>query len=342
MIKTQLQSRTSFDALDVMKWLCSIMVVIIHCNPLRPYSYTADVYTAQGFCRFAVPFFYAATGFLLFRKMQSPEKENKIHNRTIVIKYCKHIFVLYLIWSIIYFLPAAIRAGGIDFRLILQYCQDFFLRASYYPFWYLLASIYAIPLAMFLFHKPKWVTIIYCIIAWLLQCLRFTYDWVGLFELSPLSWITLHAEAFWNTLCCAVPLILIGISCINSYSRRSSKSWLLRFLLAGIGYFAELTLVYLLSPQKVHFEYLLCTPIVTYYLLNWLLSCDLSFRNRQIPQFLRLSSTWIYCVHVLIIEIYSLIHPSEGPRRFLVVLGISILSSIAYIFVKTRSNKTCV
>ena len=68
-------TQTHFDILDIMKWLCAWMVVIIHTIPLKPYSLIADVYTAQGICRLAVPLFFAASSFLLLRKLPTENKQ---------------------------------------------------------------------------------------------------------------------------------------------------------------------------------------------------------------------------------------------------------------------------
>lgn len=149
MIHIQSKKLGNYDVLDVAKWLCSIMVVIIHCVPLRPYSFFADVLTAQGVCRVAVPLFFSISGFLLFSKVQLPFRENRIQNRMIIFRYIKNIFFTYSVWSIVYFaFPIIYQYGGVDLALIVKQTKLFFLEASYYHFWYLLATIYAIPLVI--------------------------------------------------------------------------------------------------------------------------------------------------------------------------------------------------
>lgn len=122
-----------YDALDLAKWICSLMVVVIHCVPLSPYSLTADVYTAQGICRISVPLFYAIAGFLLFQKIQVPWSDHKSENRAVLLHYCKSIATLYLVWSAIYFIfPTMYQYGGIDLTLVVKQVKLFFFEASYY------------------------------------------------------------------------------------------------------------------------------------------------------------------------------------------------------------------
>lgn len=178
----------------------------------------------------------------------------------------------------------------------------------------------------------------YFCFAWGLQCLRFTYDWVGLFSLRPMVWITENVDAFWNTTCCAVPFFLIGIEGITSHKKRSRKSWGIRTIISMVAYFLELILAFFLSKEKWHFEFLVCTPVLIYNLLNWLLSFEGTFRNRTVPKVMRLSSLWIYCIHPFLIEAYGLVHASEGLRRFGAVLVISLLSSGVYVYIKLKGG----
>ena len=91
-----------YDIFDIVKWIGSLMVIVIHTRPLRPYSLLADVYTAQGLCRIAVPLFFMVTSFLLYSKA-TDEKANKISWK-LFSSYFKKTLRLYLcgLWSITY------------------------------------------------------------------------------------------------------------------------------------------------------------------------------------------------------------------------------------------------
>ena len=47
----------------------AILVVMLHACPLLDISELADYYSSKGITRIAVPYFFVASGFFLFRKM---------------------------------------------------------------------------------------------------------------------------------------------------------------------------------------------------------------------------------------------------------------------------------
>ena len=56
-----------YPSLDLMKFICSILVVMIHITPFGEYeflNFAIHNYVA----RIAVPYFFVTSGFLLFRK----------------------------------------------------------------------------------------------------------------------------------------------------------------------------------------------------------------------------------------------------------------------------------
>ena len=92
-----------FPAIDIIKFLCAILVVAIHIPPLS--SFSDNVYADHlnyGICqylaRIAVPFYFAAAGFLFFRKLD-------IHNFNAGI-FKKYIFKnlrLLGLWTVLLF-----------------------------------------------------------------------------------------------------------------------------------------------------------------------------------------------------------------------------------------------
>ena len=149
----------------------------------------------------------------------------------------------------------------------------------------------------------------------------------------------MHCDAILNTLLCALPLMTVGILAGSDFRKRESGVWLRKSIVYLIVFFAELTIAYVLSPDKVHFEYLVTTPVVTYYLLCWLLSlrCNLS---DNVGLALRNSSTWIYCVHPLIILLYDRYSGVTGIRRFLIICIILLVTSSIYAVFKNQKGKS--
>lgn len=90
----------SFNGIDLTKFLCSILVVIIHIPLFTPDSFEyADyikVFTAQYICRIAVPFYFVTAGFLLFRKI-----DIKNIDVTRIKNYCFKLLKLLGLWTVL-------------------------------------------------------------------------------------------------------------------------------------------------------------------------------------------------------------------------------------------------
>lgn len=327
-----------YDALDVMKWIGSWMVVVIHTSPLKPYSAIADMLTAQGVCRIAVPFFFAASAFLLFSKLDS-----NYHNDVLRIKhYCTRILRMYCVWSIVYLL-LHILTYGISTAWNLAFWGSrlrlFFFEASHYHLWYLLATVYAVPLVYLLYHTGSEV-ILFAIVPplWTLRCLQYTYGWVGIFR-DEFLWLQTNCDVITNVFFCAVPLMSVGIIAMRRYKEHSNRQWGIRTTIWFVAYIVELIATYITSPQKVHFEYLFCAPILTYHLLCWLLTLEFSFKENNISIIFRRGSIWIYCIHPLFILLWDSFSEIVGIRRFVVVAFFSLLSSFAYVLIRNRKDR---
>lgn len=185
------------DALDVTKFICAWMVVVIHTTPLKKYSQIADILTAQGICRIAVPCFFAISAFLLFYRMSEDKKENIAR----IKRYCVRILYMYISWSAVYtFLYIAINldniAWGIPF--FVERFRLWVFEASHYHLWYLLSTIYAVPI-VYILYSIGGVGVLRTIAPplWMLRCLQLTYNWLGLF--TPMfDWLQRNCDAATN------------------------------------------------------------------------------------------------------------------------------------------------
>ena len=67
----KLPQNYQFNGIDIVKFICAIMICIMH---VQPFSSDVSGFTKLNFwiqnfpCRIAVPFYFTASGFLLFRK----------------------------------------------------------------------------------------------------------------------------------------------------------------------------------------------------------------------------------------------------------------------------------
>ena len=132
---------------DIIKLIMSFFVAATHLNPLESISPFANFYLVNCIWRIAVPIFFSIAGYLLYRKLIK-DKEN--YNQ-IVLKYLKKIFIVYLIWSIIYYIPYS--GGIISTRKIIKFIMNFFIKGVYSQLWYLQSLIIGVILSTFLSKK---------------------------------------------------------------------------------------------------------------------------------------------------------------------------------------------
>ncbi|MFT4219069.1 MAG: acyltransferase [Microbacterium sp.] len=100
---------TRYDLLDLLRLIAAFFVVAIHSNPL--YSFPVEFrWGLEGIARFAVPFFFLASGFLVQQRLDA------IADRAGQWAYLRNHLIriggLYLAWYLIYF--AAMWGNAVD------------------------------------------------------------------------------------------------------------------------------------------------------------------------------------------------------------------------------------
>ena len=78
-----------FNGIDIVKFICAFLVCVIHIPPFQTDLFGLNhlnFWLQNYLCRIAVPFYFTASGFLLFRKT---EFNNLNQNR--IKKYCAKI-----------------------------------------------------------------------------------------------------------------------------------------------------------------------------------------------------------------------------------------------------------
>ena len=330
----QINPKVSYDAIDVMRLICSFLVVVIHCKPFLPYSQTLNTFTAEGFCRIAVPFFFVVSGTFLYKKILSSDCKNVWERLRICFHQSSKIIILYLVWSVVYIALNMVLTQPWGWGFFADQIRLLFCDASYYHFWYLPALIYGQFLFGFFCCLKRKGLFGLITVGWLCQCLKYSYRWIPFGGIIP--WTTDLFNAAMNTVFCAVPMLSLSIICCQDYKKKTLKAWLNQTLLWFAINQIELAALYFWSPNKLHFEFLLSMPMLIYNLINLLLNLRFSFRNRRIPVYLRSMSRWVYCIHPLMITVFGCFHTSEGIRRFIVVIMCVIVTGILYVAVQSR------
>ena len=141
-----------YKGIDIVKFIMALFVVILHTHPLYVVNRTADFFTADVMARAAVPFFFAATGFLLEKQIN----EQHIDIRVKLGRYIRKVLILYGIWSVVY-LPIILYNKFLISDVTFTYgvftmMRDFIFAGSYGQLWYLPAVAVGV-LAVFVSRK---------------------------------------------------------------------------------------------------------------------------------------------------------------------------------------------
>lgn len=155
-----------YRVLDVMKFVMAIVVVAIHTRPELSFSSLIVRNFFEAVYSIAVPFFFMASGFLLFRKISLPlTDEGKLRIKSYLKRMCK----LYVLWTIVYF-PLTVYGFYLDgispLKAVAVFFRNFLLVGENYmswPLWYLLALVVAVSIIYILLKlkvSKGWIVII--------------------------------------------------------------------------------------------------------------------------------------------------------------------------------------
>lgn len=157
-------------SIDTIKFFAAYAVVVIHTQPFK--NFEGDLYEKLYFIirtlsSFAVPFFFASTGYLFYKKI------SKIDNKLIyVVSYLKRICKILFITMIIYILYNLIKLllssnPTVNIKIFLKSIVK--IENIYYGIdsggmfhlWYLLVPIYIIPILYIFRNKIRLLTLIF-------------------------------------------------------------------------------------------------------------------------------------------------------------------------------------
>lgn len=134
-----------YQLLDIIKYISALLVIGLHTRPFLSINRSVDNIFNYDIANFAVPFFYACTGFFLVKFSSS-----KLSFESNVKLRIKKVFKLYVVWTLLYF-PLTIcgwqRYGGITIHNMITFVRNFlFVGENYYSWhlWYLNGLIVAL------------------------------------------------------------------------------------------------------------------------------------------------------------------------------------------------------
>ena len=298
-----MEQKQGYPNLDAAKFLCALLIVVIHTSPLQNASPLVHFYVNDVITRVAVPLFFAMSGFLFFRKLDFVDGKiaRTTRNFACILKATRKNVLLYIIWSFLYLivvLPEWYRTGWWGLHAVKDWLYSFLFSGAYYHLWYLLALIVALPalyvLLMFIPLERFWFV---GAGLWVLECLTYSYSWIGVDRIPLVVTIGSRMPVVFDAFFRAVPLLSIGAVCAGTQPKRTSVGLCVgAFVLCA----AEASLLYFFSPNESQFSYLFATPLLTCTLLNVLVSGRQIALPNPWPSRLRDMSLLIYCLHPMI------------------------------------------
>ncbi|MDD7503851.1 MAG: hypothetical protein SPI37_03205 [Eubacteriales bacterium] len=348
---------TNFEALndrtfDFAKLICAYLIVAIHCPPFLGVSSTINFYVTHVIARIAVPFFFATTAFFLFRKMKFIDGKiaNNISNIRCFWRYIKRNVLLYAIWSVIYLIwqiPNWYATGWWGIHVVKDYLISFVLSGSFYHLWYMVSLFYGIVFlyVMLRFIGIKGTAIISCAL-YLVKALSYGYTWLNLPGLTTVTSLFDRFGGVFGGLCLAVPMMMVGVVCGQclDWTKKLDRFRLLGLIASSILLSVEASLLQYLGLSKDKVSFIVMTlPVCFFIFIN---VRKISFKNERLGKcckMIRSASTLIYCVHPLLLCLWSLLNTwsdlSSISRYIILCVSSTVFAAIVLLIEKSTRMK---
>lgn len=314
----------NYNGIDLMKFLCAILVFIIHIPPFQGEVSGFAEYVNFGLqhivCRVAVPFYFVSSVFFLFKKKPLYQLDNEI-----IKAYCFKILRILGTWHVLLF------AGGTG------------------HLWYLGATVIAVILLSLCFHFRMKLGYIYGIACGLYLIGLFGDSYYGI--IAPLQNISIFNMLFKgyklafsttrNGIFMGFIFVLMGAAFSSRKMILRTRTALIGFAVSMLCLFAE---VFLLKKNDIPTEYNMYVFLLpaTFFLFSLAVGAEL--KDRSIYKHLRTIGMVIYFSHLLVYRFTALAvsavdsYCGIGLKRYEFALSLFVTLLIA-IFTDWLSHK---
>ena len=269
-----------YNGIDLLKFICAIMVFIIHIPPFQGEVSEFGKYVNFGLqhfvCRVAVPFYFISSGFFLFKKMPLYELDQER-----IKTYCFKILRLFGTWYVLLAVSSKVHL------------------------WYLGATVVAIILLSLCFHFRIRLKYIYIIAGVLYVIGIFGDSYYGI--IAPLENIKIFRMLFKgyrfifattrNGVFMGFIFVLMGATFSHSKTILKARTALIGFIASMLCLFVE---VFLLMYNDIPIEfnmYIFLLP-ATFFLFSFAASIEL--KDRPVYKHLRNIGMVVYFSHLLV------------------------------------------
>lgn len=336
-------NKVNYQNLDILKYICSILIIILHLKPFLNYSSELHFAFNNVISRTCVPIFFICTGYFVSKK----ERDNPDYIRN----YLKRILHTYLIWNIIYIPIIFLQYPNLEiinkyisnikipiyFLIPIMLIVIIFYSGTYYHLWYFPALI--LSLLVLSKWKKKFNIKYLLILSFFLLLFGSTETYNGVLLPIIKQFVSYYYSIFFTTrnfLFFGLFYVTLGYF-IGQKKEIYSKHCFWKLLVSIFLLVFETFLLH--NTKRLNSNILLsCIPL-TYYL--FICSIYISNNLKYKFQFGKVSK-YYYLIHPMIIFIISIFFKEKMDNPYIniiAVLAITHIISILIIKLKDSFNK---
>lgn len=275
-----MEQRKIYPSLDIMKFIMAMLILTQHTSNEWAHS-TGLVHAFFGLGNFAVPFFFACSGFLFFSKYNKLDrKEQKGYYK----KWSLRIGKMYLVWSLIYFVFVFIGwlRHGLNWSQPVEYLHEALVFTTYATIWFLPALWVGVSICCLIMN--------YCnrkMMAALLLLLMVIGNLFGSYTnvLTQVPAVNSFNEWYLNVfitwrngLFNGAPFVFIGILIAEGKGMKiTPKTNLLMTLLFGLAFLAEAFIITRFELSNATDMGFMMVPAI-FFMISWLTQVDIKQR----------------------------------------------------------------
>lgn len=332
--------KRNYNAIDAMKYVCAILVIVVHTSPVIETSPFFNHILINLFGRIAVPFFFISSGYFLRKQMMKDETFK-------ISSYLKKLCKMYLFWSIVY-IPAGLHylneMGSIPPSLYpVALIVAIGYIGTYFHLWYIPAIMFSTVFVSKLLKKSNYkVLLVVTVLLYLFGCIEtynsFLSPSIQAHVIEPYMRIFITTR---NGLLLASFFVASGFFICEFEKRFTSKRNKYLALLFFVFLCIESILLY--QKETINMNFLLSlVPFTFFFFLSLLqIQWNVSINFSK----LRVWSTYYYYVHAMFIFLFPLIlsyfgldwvYLKHGFIRFGYVLLFTHLMSYILIYLSEK------